>query len=312
MPNILYIPFCNPVPFYQVDVPQVAGKNFIHLDEDWFSKQIQSWEQSIPYFQKWQLTDHVDLQIQSDMGPIRLDLIDCSQLVAKTVNFETKPTIITGQPWQVLEASMQLADVDPGYYWFLITAGFGDNILQFISEPLDVANNHAGTTLFKYKNTRNSLDMVWATGINPSFRCEANIGEYAPGSKTTVYEDQVLNLVELSAFPYDQFKLQIGGSYGVPNWVAKRLNMIFCNDTVLIDGRQYVKADGAKLEPNRIERYPMSGWTMDIRPASNRFSGIYDATFDDETAITYNIEAGIFGTMNDLPTNNQIVIIEKK
>lgn len=312
MPNTIYIPYSNPVPFYQVGVPSVAGKNFIHLDEDWFSSQILDWEQKISYFQPWQQTDVVRLQVKANFDPIRLDLIDCMGAVVKTDDFVMKPTAIFGQPWKVYEVEMQLADVEEGIYYFLISAGFGEDVLQFLSEPIDIKLKHPDTLLYSYKNSRNNLDVVYGAGIQFGFRCETIIGDYQPGVKSSVYEDQVLNLVELSAYPYDQFKLKVGGSYGVPNWVAKKVNMIFCNDFVLLDGRQYVASEGTKLEPNRADRYPMTGWTMDIRPASNRFSGIYDATFDDETAITYNIEAGIFGTMNDLPTNNQIVIIERK
>src|SRR5690242_19512839 len=123
MPQMFYISKANPVTFYQVGVPAVAGKNFIHLDEDWFSKQILSWEQEINYYQKWQQTDTITLQVRSEFSTIRLDLIDCSGAVVKTENFVKKTTSIVGQLWSTYEVNMQLADVDEGLYYLLITVG---------------------------------------------------------------------------------------------------------------------------------------------------------------------------------------------
>ena len=312
MANQIYIPYSNPATFYVVGAPAVPGKNFIHLDEDWFSTQIHSWEQEVKYFQKVQQTDVFNIQVLSEMDPLVLELIDCHGRVVKTENFTIKPTAIFRQTYRVYEATMQMADVPEGIYYLLITAGFASNTMRFISEPLDVALVHEDTLLYTYKNSINNLDVVYATGIQFHFRAETIIADYDPGSKSTVYEDQILDLVQLSATPFDQFKLKLGGSWGVPPWVAKKVNMIFCNDFVLLDGVQYVKTDGAKLEPSRAERYPMAGYTMDIRPAYNRFSGIFDPTFDDEVAVAYNIEGSVFGTMNDYPSNVQIVITERK
>lgn len=310
MPQTFYISRANPVTFYQVGVPAVAGKNFIHLDEDWFSKQILSWEQEISYYQKWQKTDTITLQVRSEFSTIRLDLLDCSGAVVKTVNFAKKTTSIVGQLWSTYEATMQLADVDEGLYYLLITVG--NNILQFLSEPQDVALLHDETILHTYRNSVNTFDVIFDTAIEFTFRAEAIITDYAPGNIQAVYEDQTLNLVELSATPFDTFKYKLGASYGVPPWVAKKVNMIYCHDTVFLDGMQYVRADGGKLEPNRAERYPMQGWSMDIRPAINSFSGIYDPTFDDVVAVAYNIEGNTFGTTNGLPSTLQITLIERK
>lgn len=310
MPQYFYISKANPVTFYQVGVPPVAGKNFIHLDEDWFSAQIHSWEQEIRYFQKWQQTDTITLQVRSEYSSIRLDLIDCHGTVVETEDFVLRPTSIVGQLWSTYEVNMQLADVDEGLYYLLITVV--GTTLQFLSEPQDIALLHEDTLLYGYKHSTNNLDVIFDTGVQFGFRAETIISDYAPGNVQTVYEDQTLNLVELSATPFDTFKLKLGGSYGVPPWVAKKVNIIFCNDFVLLDGMQYVRADGAKLEPNRAELYPMAGWSMDIRPASNAFSGIYDTTFDDVVAVAYNIEGNTFGTTNGLPSTLQITLIERK
>jgi len=310
MPQNFYISKANPVTFYQVGVPAVAGKNFIHLDEDWFSKQILSWEQEISYYQKWQKTDSITLQVRSEFSTIKLDLIDCSGAVVKTGNFVLKPTSIVGQLWSTYEVTMQLADVDDGLYYLLITVG--NNILQFLSEPQDIVLLQEDTLLHTYRHSMNNMDIIYATEVVFGFRAEAIITDYAPGNVQEVYEDQTLNLVELSATPFDSFKYKLGGAYGVPPWVAKKVNMIFCNDTVLLDGMQYVRADGAKLEPNRADRYPMAGWSMDIRPAVNSFSGIYDPTFDDVVAVAYNIEGNTFGTTNGLPSTLQITLNQRK
>jgi hypothetical protein len=310
MPQYFYISKALPVTFYQLGVPATAGKNFIHLDEDWFSAQIKPWEQEITYYQKWQQTDTITLQVLSEFSTIRLDLIDCAGKVVKTMPFVKKVTSIVGQLWQVYEVSMQMADVDEGLYYLLITVG--NNILQFISEPQDIALLHEDTILHTYKNSTNSFEVIYATGVQFTFRAEATITDYAPGNVQAVYEDQTLNLVELSATPFDTFRYKLGASYGVPPWVAKKVNFIFCNDFVLLDEMQYVRADGAKLEPNRADRYPMAGWSMDVRPANNAFSGAYDPSFNDVVAVAYNIKGDTFGATNGLPSTLQITLLERK
>lgn len=310
MAQTFHISRALPVTFYQVGVPAVAGKNFIHLDEDWFSKQIQPWEQEISYYQKWQLTDTITLQVLSEFSTQRVDLIDCSGTVVKTETFVKKTTSIVGQLWQVFEANMQLADVEEGVYYLLITVG--NNILQFISEPQDIALLHEGTILHAYKNSVNDYGVIYATGVQFSFRAEATINDYSPGVVMAMFQDQTRNNVVLSAIPFDGFKYRLGASYGVPAWVAKKVNMIFCHDFVQLDGFQYVRAEGAKLESNRTERYPMAGWSMDIEPGNNTYSGVYDPTFDDVVAVAYNIEGNTFGTDNGLPDTLQITLIQPK
>jgi len=317
MAGNVYIPQANPLTFYQMGVPDVAGRNVTLLGKDWFSKQIIPTQQKIAYLQKWQLTDTVKLHIQADFGPLRLDLVDCKLKVIKTVNFVLKPTAVFNQLWSTYECEMQLADVPEGdYYYFLLTVGSGNNTLQAITEPQSIVLSDPYTMLYQYKSTYNNLDVLYkATGIQFNFRIESAIIEYTPGNKTTIFQDQRLNSVQLSAYPFDQFKLMIAGvagSYGIPNWAIKKMNYIFCNDFVLIEGTQFMPASGAKFEAVRQPQYPMAGWQIDIVPASNLDSTVLDLTFDDSVSVAYNIDAGIFGTTNDLPTNNQITLLERK
>jgi len=70
--------------------------------------------------------------------------------------------------------------------------------------------------------------------------------------------------------------LTFGDNYGIPNWLADRINRIFCCSDVLVQNRAVVKVSGAKLEKSFIDRYPMGVWSLDVQDATNSYSDMYD------------------------------------
>ena len=312
---VIYISEACPVTFYQVGVPPVAGRNVVHLGQGPFSKQIGPYQQQIRYTQKWQKTDQIVIQAKSEIDNIIMQLVTCNGTVQKETAFEIKSTTIIGQTWRVYETVMQLADVPENEYYLLITAGTGDNKLMLYSEPQYVTLSDPDTMLYTYKHSGNYLDIIYSTGVEFQFRCESALREYVPGNKLTVYQDQKLNGVQLSAYPYDQYKLMVGGvkgAYGAPNWLAKKMNYIFSNNFVLVEGMQFLRADQSKMEANRAAQYPMAGWVLDVIPAINRYSNIYDLSLNDTISVAYNITAGIFGVLDGTPAMEQIKLLERK
>jgi hypothetical protein len=309
--NQFFIAAVNPVKFYWTDRPVDPAKNFFLLGEDWFSKQIPEWYQKIPYLQKWQQTDTINLQVKSNFDPIAWQVRKCDgKTIVKNADFEKKYTAVIGQPYNYYEANIQLADIEEGEYEIVIIVGSGDNTMTWVSEPQSIALKHSDTLIFNYKSTFNDQDVIFDTGIEFFFRCEGFINTYDPQNNAKTFDDQYLNMVPLSATASDNFKLNIGGSYGVPNWVAKLINTFYCCNYVLTEGLQFVRPSGTKMEATRAERYPMTGWLMDIVPASNYGSDFADSSFNNKVAVTYNIDASLFGTTNDDPANNTIRITQ--
>lgn len=302
--NIVDIPFLNPIRFVPV------GSTALNFDSDWFYNQIKYYEQKIQYFQKWIFGDTIKLQVTSNFAPVTIDLRDCKGNTINTFSFTVKPTAILDNGFTVYECSISVPVVTEGEYFFLLNIGSDATLEQFISEPQYFSAEDSLTFLWSYSHSYNKFDVVFKTGIVFQFRCETSFGPLTPKSHDTVWEDQPANLRTIDSIPYRQPKLCIGGRWGVPDWVIDKLNRILSCDTVLIEDRQYTKADGAQFETTAAEAYPLRGWKIDIRETKNRYSLRAQNNFSpaEQFAIVYNIETKAFGTFNDNPSNNVIQI----
>lgn len=305
MANIVEIPFLNPIRFVPVS-PNVKS-----FDSHWFSEQIKSYEQEVDYPQKWQKSDTIYLQINSNFAPIQMDMVKCSGELITTFPALAKPTGIVNPQLTTYEISAALGTHEEGRYYFVLKVGSGPTLEQFVSEPQEIAELVENSILFQYKHEVNDYDVIFKTGIHFGFRCEAVIERFQPGFKSVAYVDQIQNLTQLSADTFRQYKLVIGDGAGVPDWVADKVNEIMRCSEVLLNGYQYVRLENSALEANRADLYPMAGWTMDIREAKKRNSLRSENNFSPATNFTvvYDIETDVFGTFNGDPAGNNMQIV---
>jgi hypothetical protein len=74
----------------------------------------------------------------------------------------------------------------------------------------------------------------------------------------------------LSSVPYDIHRFTLGNNKEC-RWMPKD-SRILSMDTVYIDGVQYSRADGARLERTSTERYPLAHWGIDLVETGNPMS----------------------------------------
>src|SRR5690348_1047596 len=137
MANELYISRLNPVQMYWNERPFPLEKNRYFLNEVQFANQIPRFYQKINYIQKWQTTDTIKMQLKANFDPVAWQVVDCTGKVLKSGNFTIATTNVVAQPYIYYEMSLQLADPDLilGQFYLIINAGFGENVMQWISEP---------------------------------------------------------------------------------------------------------------------------------------------------------------------------------
>jgi hypothetical protein len=313
MANQVLFSILNSVPFYWVERPVPSGKNQFFMGEDWYVNQIPSWYSKSKYSQPYQKSDNVYIQLQSNMGVHNISLVSCStKLAQKAATFTQITTIPTPAPMprNYFEVLIQLADVPEGEYYFLIKSGTGNTIITHVSEPISIKLQHIETVQVQYKGAGDDLD-VWFDGSQIfTLRVEGRLNTYAPGAVFKTYQDQILNTVQLSSVPYDQYKFTVGGSFGIPNWMLKKLNALLSYDTVIVEGLQIVKADGSKFDVTRVDRYGLIGASIDVQPALNKTYDLADSSYNNRVNVVYNLDATMFGTFNDLPGNNIIQITD--
>lgn len=137
--------------------------------------------------------------------------------------------------------------------------------------------------LVRYGHNENDYGAVFQMNIDGSdpqyfeYMIEGGMwsGDFTPVAKDTAYTDQLHDVVLLKSIPYNTFKLTFGTAKGFPNWIANLLNFTFSCDTILINNRQYCKAEGAKLEATNIDRYPYRSWALEVQYPETVYSDTY-------------------------------------
>ncbi len=240
------------------------------------------------YCQKWQTNENIYVQLASNFGPVTARLIDAEENIIAPAVVTTLSQSFYFTPFAAYGITVNLAGITAGIYWLQVLVGGTGTETKLISEPMMIAEDWPGTIQFEYSHSENEYGAIFQNGEKMYFRTEGVIDDFTPGITETVFEDDPGNIVRLSSTTHRSFKLSIGNEAGVPDWVADKVNRIFGCDSVLLDGKQFVRPEGGKMEPKGEEGYPMRGWKMDIREAKNR-NGL-------------TIE-------NDIPQNNSVVLI---
>ena len=180
--------------------------------------------------------------------------------------------------------------------------GSGLSLTTLISEPILIAETFENTAIFEYSHSTNYGGAIFENGETLKFRCEAVLQDFQPQSNDTYFEDQTADLVLLSSFKFRTFKLIIGNASGVADWIADKILDILGCDKVLIDGNQYCKNQGSKLEPNRDRLTPLAGWSIEVRESKSR-NGVTisnNQPLDNDVIVSYVVEPYVFGNLGDV------------
>lgn len=304
----IFVPHLCPVKFVPLGTTLPAQYHFKHMDEWWFSEQIQMYLHQPKYFAKWQTNDLIKLQVQTNgLGPVQVEVIQVTTVngvvqssVVDTVALSNVIDPVIKSPQLLWEGNIDLSGLSEGTYYLHITAGVGADAAEMISEPLDVKVDQPDTLLLEYSNKKNKQAIVFTTGYNPSFRVEGWIDTFKPEAMFTTYVNQPADIELLNGIPYRTFKLNIAFNEGMPPWVHDKVNRITLLNTWKADGQQFSRDSDAKWEDVNIPGSPLKFSTITVRPSKNRDgishpndgSGINSGT---ALTVAYNIDTAAFG-----------------
>ena len=153
------------------------------------------------------------------------------------------------------------------------------------SEPFIVCSSDdllEETVLIRYSHKSNNSafdNIFWVDDIQQvfNFRVEAGFkpGGYSPRIDNEQYRNQMQEIEELYAVPYDVYNLTIGNSNGVPYWFAKHINRILGLSMVEIDGTRYVRSESSVPEMTQvIEDSQLFHINMALELQNNDIAGI--------------------------------------
>lgn len=312
--NIVDIAIISPLKFVEEGFTGEAKYNTKYFDDFPYEDTIPDFYSQQCYRQIWQKNDNIPIQILSNYAPHNLQLFDCNDepVPGASFVFNHKPSSIEGTGQKALEVDLGLNTYEEGYYRYRLYAG-SPVLKTYRSEWFHLKEKHDNSILFEYKHDENDFDVVWETGIRMCFRVHGGFPpeKYKPGSNRTVFIDQPNNITQLAARSFSIWKLLLGDSFGLPQWVIEKINQIFLCSEVYIDGKQFVANDGAEVEPTTEEFYPLAGWSLDVRPAKalNKKRFVAEGNIDGVLTVVYNIEGKGFGSMTGTASSNIIQII---
>lgn len=311
--NIVDISLLCPLKWVKEGYTNPAPYNTKYDEDFTYPETIPDFYEQQGYLQPWQKNDAIPIQILSNYAPHQLELYDEDDNPVPGAVFAVAyvATSIEGTGQKVYEALIALNTFDEGIYRFRLKSG--SPVLEtYISEWFCLKTLHENTFLFKYTHDENDFDVVFETGIELCLRVHGGFPpeRIQPGSERTVFIDQPNTIRQLSGKAFYTEKLLLGDSFGLPAWMIKKINRIFDCNNVLIDGKQYVANEGAKLEANTEEEYPMAGWQIELRPADpgNKKRFVADGAQGSPSTVVYNIESKGFGSITGEASTNILQI----
>lgn len=225
------------------------------------------------YVQRFHTSDKIHIQVFTNAS--EEVSVTLNNLVAET---STPVSLSTyNQNDNVLMYYAVLSGLDDAKYTVTVNGN--------ASEPFEVCSSDIileETTLIRYSHKSNNSafdNIFWVDDIQQvfNFRVEAGFkpGGYSPRIDNEQYRNQMQEIEELYAVPYDVYNLTIGNSNGVPYWFAKHINRILCLSMVEIDGTRYVRSESSVPEMTQvIEDSQLFHINMALELQNNDIAGI--------------------------------------
>lgn len=312
--NFLYVPFLNPVKFFDNAQVQPATFNTRHFDDYRFEDRLLPWQTEETWQQVWQTTDIINLQFTASFNPITVQLItEDEEIVGELPAIMGLPNKFIPNAWS-FQVNLALGDLDlqTGCYKLRIIAGASGpdqkiytSTCQYISaEKID------NTFLVTYWNSRYHDDVIFETGIEFHYRSFGHIGFLNPGRSDEFYRDQRNNPAILNSRTNRQWPIFFGNEFGLPDDAVDLINRIWSCDNVLIDGKAFGVSDNSKLEFTGEDYYPKRGVQITVEEGINRNSKIFAITTDTNKKIMANIivDARVFGDTSNQGSSNAVPV----
>lgn len=134
--------------------------------------------------------------------------------------------------------------------------GVISNYFEVISEDL----RH-----IRYRNSDNNFATIYDTGITFALDIDAELFTYSGGGEDEVYIDDEQQEVRMDSCYYRNVEFQ---TFGIPNWMVEKLNLIFSHDDVEIDGIGFQVAEKGSAE--LIEGTNLFIYTINLQQTSDK------------------------------------------
>jgi len=294
------IPFINPIRFHQSGVG------------DFFYNEIPDFEVRRGWAQPYVMGDRPFVQIHcsSPASTMLMSLMDNAGTVYKTWSvYYSGYTFGTGADKTYLYNWTGIFPaVAEGFYFLKLLVQDSEGYMIFYSEPIRLyttaPDNHI---ILRYTHDENDFGVVFV-GYLFMMRLQAGLKSegFQPGGKFTMYQDLDYQSEVLTSQPYNVEKWTFGSSEGIPNWVADKINRLFGLSTTIIDATYYCRNEGAKMERQGVEHFPLAVWQLELIKKDNPYEDTF--TSHDSGALPLTCDSILYTCDSTLVTSDMTEI----
>lgn len=284
------IPKCNPLRWLKYND---------NTKDDFFVNSISDFEQPESYCQLFQQTDSIITQVRllkSFVSSYKMEIVNEYLAVVQTAS---SSVIYDDGTYLYVQFAVVPSTLN-GYYFGKLSFEFTDATITrgdvYYSEPLNIRATHENTILIGYRHKTNDFGVIFQRkliGITPArriattpqstalfyLRVHGGVWEADKGtaSDDVMYINDSHDVTLLHSVPYNLQVLKFGDARGVPVWLYDKIVRAWACTYVQVDGQYYTKNEGATVEKEAVERYPMVTGSLEILPAENDYSDTYSA-----------------------------------
>jgi hypothetical protein len=309
MANKLIYPFINPLQLFDpnyVSDPRYNTRDFIDYEH---SQTILPWEQDTHYCQPWQKSDSIWIQLQTNTGPVNFVIKKCEDdSVVATIPFVQGAQSGNEPGLYLYEIGVPLAAYQEGDYYVVYEFGLSPVVFSLRTGCLDIREKHEASLYLEFKHFEYREGWIFETGLFPAMRVHGVLKYDRTTNKSTTYADQEQNETSLRNIPFRLWKLFIGDSGGIPDYMIDKISRQIGCSTLLADGKGYTKPADKELEPKEEDNYTLRGWEVELKETKNRTSREFENNIPLNGAISIAVSVDSKGFGNSNTGSNTAII----
>lgn len=251
--------------------------NQIHISKfstlNFEPENIKSWEDQVRYCQKIGISDPIYIQFVAEKtNTYSYGIINSLGTIVKSGLFAITSI---DSAYNVLE--VEIKDLPIAIYQLQIYDTTSGNLLVAQSSTFGIIEDVSNSVLLTYTNKTNDFDTVFISTSVRIFNLRIEGGIMNDGKQYLVegssFRNQYQEMQQLFQMPYKTSIFTIGSAFGVPDWVAEKINLIFCLTNVYIDYQKYVRSEKSVPERALIEEgYPFSNFKLVVESQAQFFT----------------------------------------
>lgn len=256
---------------YQINQARQPSRNEDYIQRPYYLQKIQKTDPGIPV-----------QVITNGISAVSADVYNADGTL-----YASYPMAITADPAIIAPVTRWDYTIDQsgfpeGVYCVVISTAAGN---LRMSEWFHVAAVHAKTLLFECNHSTNKYGYYFSNVPSIPFRVEATLLAEYPDGTFVDYQDELADTELIDAIPVMKQELRIGNAYGVPDWVAMKMNMFLLMNQAYCEGKHISRTPESKLAKKSIVGSPLYSYLVEVTEAHPKYFDSTDETGTNEDVI---------------------------